>query len=91
MAMRQDLDTGDPNQNLANAIIEQAATDWRRATAYLKAHPRGTGKRYWEAEKAKSDCERFFLGETFEILTDLDGAYLLRRLRKEAGEEGAAL
>ena len=91
MAMRQDLDTGDPSQNLANAIIQQAADDWRRAASYLRTHKGKQSKKYWEATKAKSDCERFFLGETFEILTDLDGAYLLRRLRKEAGEEGAAL
>ena len=62
MALRQDLDTGDPSQNLANAVIAQAATDWRRAAAYLKHHPHGTGKRYWEAEKEKMNCERFFLG-----------------------------
>lgn len=90
MALRQDLDTGDPSQNLANAIIAQAADDWRRATAYLNHHRGGTGKRYWEAEKAKNDCERFFLGETFEILTDIEGEYLLRRLREEA-EKGGGL
>lgn len=85
MALRQDLDTGDPAQNLANAIIFQAVQDWRRAALYLKAHPNGTGKRYWAAERDKKVCEAFFLSEKFEILTNLDGEYLLRRLREEAG------
>ena len=85
MSKKEILDTGDPNQNLANAIIAQAAADWRSAVAYLKAHPGGTGKRYWKAEKDKKDCELFFLGDTFEILTNLEGEYLLRRLKDEAG------
>ena len=84
MSKKVVTDTGDPSQNLANAIITQAAKDWRTAVKYLKAHPDGTGKRYWAAEKEKADCEKFFLGDTFEILTNLDGEYLLRRLKEEA-------
>ena len=86
MAMRQDLDTGSGPQNLANAIITQAAKDWRTAAAYLRAHPNGTGKRFWAAEKTKKECEAFFLSDWYTELTDLDGEYLLNRLKKEAGE-----
>ncbi|MBQ3393779.1 MAG: hypothetical protein IJG64_01340 [Oscillospiraceae bacterium] len=32
------IDTGNPHQNLANAIVTQAAQDWKSAVAYLKDH-----------------------------------------------------
>lgn len=34
------MDTGDPYQNLANAIVQQAADDYRAAAAFLAKHPR---------------------------------------------------
>ena len=40
MAVSIDMDTGNPDQNLANAIILQAATDYRKARAFLREHPR---------------------------------------------------
>lgn len=33
------VDTGDPLQNLANAIVVQAADDYRRALQFLSMHP----------------------------------------------------
>lgn len=33
------VDTGDPYQNLANAIVEQAAEDYRVASIFLAKHP----------------------------------------------------
>ena len=32
------IDTGNPHQNLANAIVTQAAQEWKSAVAYLKQH-----------------------------------------------------
>ena len=39
MAMSMDFDSGDPHQNLANAIILEACQEWRSIAAYLKKHP----------------------------------------------------
>ena len=147
------IDTGDPYQNLANAIVQQAAEDYRAACWYLRKHKKpdmldyikpeeakllkiGTHytkqeralrkrakKKYreeilweteiarwwrreqirairnseewrhyyfaetrrWEAEKTVKECEEFFLGDWIKMLTRLDGAELLQRLREEHG------
>ena len=34
-----DLDTGDPDQNLANAIVAQAVTEWREIATFLRDNP----------------------------------------------------
>ena len=56
---------------LAHAIIKQAAEDWR--TAWQKAD-----------ERLQREVEKFFRSSWFAQLTDLDGEYLLQRLRQEA-------
>ena len=68
----------EPEQLLANAIIEQAAEDYRTSLRGLKINPRNR-----EKLTMKEDCERFFQSDWFEMLTKLDGAYLMRRLREE--------
>ena len=78
-----DEKTGDPDQDLANAIIIQAARDYRTALRGIRRSTGKAGKKYWNYEKTVSDCERFFTGEVFELLTDLDGAWLMRKLRNE--------
>lgn len=78
--------TGDPDQDLANAIIIQAARDYRAALRGMRNYRGDKGrqsKRYWNYEKTISDCERFFTGEVFEILTDLDGNWLMKKLKNE--------
>ena len=40
MAVSIDMDTGSPDQNLANAIILQAVTDYRSARKLLREHPK---------------------------------------------------
>ena len=57
----------DPWDDLAQAVILQAVKDYRRV--------RGTA--------AAKELEQFFLSEWFCVLTRLDGAALLERLRKE--------
>jgi hypothetical protein len=65
----------DPYKNLANAIIIQAATDYRKALKQLKRNPR-----YEPALITKRECERFFHSDWFRFLTDADPQYLLDHL-----------
>lgn len=69
-----------PYQRLANAIVEQAAKDYRSA---LKALARDSDNAYIQDE-VKS-LERFFRSRWYGILTDVDGEYLMERLRAEVG------
>ena len=55
------VDTGDPNQNLANAIVQGAADDYRRAMRYLIKHPEPPNSTYgaymWnDAHKIIVEC-----------------------------------
>lgn len=63
-------------ENLCNAIIISAVNDYRKA----RCGERVAGK---EPGWVMADCERFFLSEWFSILTKLDGATLLEKLKKE--------
>ena len=69
-----------PYQRLANAIVEQAAKDYRSA---LKALARDSDYAYIQDE-VKS-LERFFRSRWYGILTNVDGEYLMERLRAEVG------
>ena len=62
----------DPYRTLANAIIVQAAKDYRKALRQLRRNPR-----YETARNEKNDVERFFHSEWFNFLTDADPDYLL--------------
>lgn len=69
-----------PWQKLANAIVEQAVEDYRKAQARIIANP-------MIADHAKVELrqlERFFRSQWFEVLTDVDGQLILSRLKKEA-------
>jgi len=71
-------------QALADAIILQAAEDYRRLTRRLIAHPD-------ELDKAseKRRIERFLCSPWFGVLSDLDGRRLLRNLKADlSGMEG---
>lgn len=68
-----------PYQRLANAIVEQAAKDYRSA---LKALARDSDNAYIQDE-VKS-IERFFRSRLYGILTNVDGDYLIDKLREEA-------
>ena len=65
-------------EDLANAVIIQATKDWRQAVRTLKKHPR-----YHPALLTREECERFFLGEWFMQLTNVDGRMILRKLKQE--------
>ena len=74
------MDIMDCYHNLANAIILTAVKDWRTAVKALKKNSKNM-----TALKEKRSCERFFLSEYFDILTNIYGDDLLRRLKEEAG------
>ena len=63
-AMRQD---GDPYENLANAIVVQAAKD------YIDARDE------WRLQT----IERFFLSDYFKLLTEIDPVWLINTLNLE--------
>lgn len=69
-----------PYQRLANAIVEQAAKDYRSA---LKALARDDENECIQEEIRT--LERFFRSRWYGILTDVDGEYLMERLRAEVG------
>ena len=77
----------DGYENLANAIIELAAKDYKSDIAYLQ---KNKGKDDYAVRQRKADkkeIERFFRSGWFEILTDLDGEYLLNRMQEMMGWE----
>ena len=67
-----------PEENLANAIVLSAVRDYRGA---LKRLARNPGSEY--AKREVSDLERFFRSGWYSVLTDVDGEYLIERLRAE--------
>ena len=69
-------------QALANAIIVQAAKDFRAAYKRLKRFPNDR-----LAESEVRSCTKFFCSDYFQALTDLDGPALLRRMMKEIDEK----
>lgn len=67
-----------PYENLANAIILQAAKDYRSALRKLKRSPRN------HLAQAEADSiERFFRSDWYKCLTDVDGEMVIRKLREE--------
>ena len=63
---------------LANAIIEQAAKDYRSARTAL-----GKDSENVAAAAMRSDTERFFRSAWFGQLTSIDGEWLLQKLEGE--------
>lgn len=68
-----------PYQELANAIVLQAAEDYRKALRKLRRNPG-----YGEALRMKEEVERFFRSKWYTALTTVDGEWLIAMLRKEA-------
>ena len=63
---------------LANAIVEQAAKDYRWARTVLRKAAENV-----EAMAMRSDTERFFRSAWFGQLTSIDGEWLLEKLEEE--------
>ncbi len=68
----------DPYENLANAIVAQAARDYLTALRKLKKNP---GNKM--AMSDAMDLERFFHSGWYGVLTGVDPDYLIRRLREK--------
>lgn len=64
-------------QALGNAIIIQAAKDYKRILRVIKKHPGSVAA----LDEAK-DLELFFHSRWYRTLTGVDAEYLLDRLRK---------
>ena len=69
-------------EELANAIIIQAAEDFRASKRTLREDPNDE-----EAKKTVAETEAFFLSDYYSRLTAYSGRALLNRLRKEFGED----
>ncbi|MGN0254775.1 MAG: hypothetical protein ACI4W2_00815 [Eubacterium sp.] len=61
---------GDPYENLANAIILQAVSDYRMAKKSRN-------------KRVEAEVLRFFRSKWFGVLTEVDPEYLIRRLDEE--------
>lgn len=68
----------DPYERLGNAVIIQAAKDYRRALKKLKRNPENG-----EAKQTKSEIERFFCSDWFRELTSADGEMIMKKIREE--------
>ena len=68
---------GDPYENLANAVIAQAAEDYRAALKKIKAHPKNK-----DAIDEALRIERFFRSGWYQRLTNVDGEFLIRKLQE---------
>ena len=66
-------------EELANAIVLQAARDYREVSRKLK-----NGRKNTDAQCTKEDCLRFFRSHWFAALTSIDPEFLIRNLDREA-------
>ena len=67
--------------DLANAIIIQAAKDYRKALKTLKRYPR-----YEPAKAVVAEVEEFFRSEWYRTLTSVDADMLMRKIRREIND-----
>ena len=70
----------DTYENLANAIVITAAKDYRDALRSLTRNKNNNN-----AKRMKEEVERFFNSDWYSVLTDLDGAFLMRKIQEEVG------
>ncbi len=69
----------DPYEKLADAIVVQAAKDYMTNLRKKKRNPGSAS-----ADHDIREIERFFRSDWYQVLTSVDGEYLIDRLRKEA-------
>lgn len=75
----------EPYQALANAIVELAVKDYKKALKYHFHHPH---RKEYADEVAT--LERFFRSGWYGMLTDLDGEVLMVGIRRMVRQEVAA-
>ncbi len=67
-------------QKLADAIVIKAAKDYRAALRRQQRNPNSEA-----ARRVISEVERFFRSNWYKSLTEIEGEYLISRLREEVG------
>ena len=67
----------DPYERLANAIILQAASDYRRDLKKSKKNPQNR-----DVSRDVLQIEEFFRSPWYQVLTTVDGEFLIEKLRK---------
>ncbi len=65
-------------EDLANAIVLRAVEDYREARWLVRNYPD-----QYEARKTILEVEEFLVASWFEMLTNIDGELLLKRLKEE--------
>ena len=68
-------------ENLVNAIILQAFKDYRWAVRKLRRDPDSLGARWMMA-----DVERFCMSSWLTMLSDIDGEWLLIKIKEVASD-----
>ncbi len=72
---------GNPYEDLANAIIIKACNDYRTALKRVKKNPENK-----DAINEALSLERFFKSPWYQVLTSVDGEFLIRKIRAEVAE-----
>lgn len=70
--------SGDPYENLANAIIVLACDDYRAALKKVKRNPHNK-----DAIDEALSIESFFHSAWYQMITTVDGDFIIRKLRAE--------
>lgn len=68
----------DPYEELANAIVAQAAKEYKEALKRLKRNPKDR-----QGLRDKAEIETFFYSDWYGCLTTLDPDILIRKLTEE--------
>lgn len=68
-------------ERFAGAIVIQAAKDYRKALVTLRRNGSNT-----KANSMKEEVEGFFTSSWYRELTDLDSAFLMRKIREDVYE-----
>lgn len=68
----------EPYERLANAIVLQAVSDYRRDLKKLKKNPQNR-----DVMNDALQIEKFFHSPWYQVLTTVDGEFLLQKFRKE--------
>ena len=75
-----------PYENLANAIIIQAAKDYRHALRVLRYYPKDR-----DALHDKREIERFFRSGLYGNITNVDGELLIAKLKEQVYGKAVAV
>lgn len=76
----------DNYQNLANAIVLSAVTDYRKALHILFLYPKDK-----VAKSEKKQIEQFFRSGYYKLLTSVDGEMLISKLNEEVKNKEVAI